>query len=717
MLGCASRRVVWALAWVVLLGQALPLMAQDNAAPPSWAVSGDLPEGWEASGLDQFIADYQVLWNYQAPRDWATRSKEQRRAQTDKAWALITDEGMMEEGEWPSIVTLVSWFGHTAGEYQDDRGDQLQTLFKARLASEAAPVAGDYQHFSNFLRAVSLAGAWPADQVETKTAEATAAWVDQGDLSAVPLPNRLDMLKSLSGMAVNPNQYAARFTGTITVTEAGSYRFDRYAYRGMPFAGDHARIRIGGQVVLDTFPDADIPGADPSGGVDLPVGDHAFVAEFFRDVTSLQVQYGETQRQPNVTLLWKKPGEPGVPGASGFSLVPSETFAASRGLQATFYSNPSFEGDAVRTDIVPSLQYTRGGLCLVYPEAVAKLKASLVNGAHAAWPSGKELGDGWWLALRLESLGAQERAQMMGVMLDQSPGFFATISPRKLVPVLLMNELADEDLLVRLVQAWSADSDLLTTQPAVYGGSGRDNYHAVNDGLTASNNAWFLDQFAQTRWDVVTRVRDTCLANEDGSCDLKVLKLLLVLHRLSTSHSAGELAASVQQRIEGGQIEGDALATWHVAKALCSENAGLRPRLLADARSFELAYAAAESAEVKFWALNEHASRLASLGKSEQVESLLSAAGAGFNTPEQQAAKQACRSVAAAFHDARDRMAADERVIQLRSQVAAYERRVKHAQSRGDTQTEQRFADLLSNAESEQARELADYEQRWGGGQ
>ncbi len=710
MMGCTNQRVVWALAWVVLLGQTLPLLAQDNAAPPSWAVSGDLPEGWESSGLDQFVADYQVLWTYQAPRNWATRSMEQRRAQTDKAWSLLTDETAMNGSDWPSVVKLASWFGHTAGEYQDDRGERMQTLFKARLTKEKNPVAGAYQHFSNFLRAVSLAGAWPEAERNALRAEATAAWVDQGDLSTVPLPNRLDLLQSLSGMAVNPNRYAARFTGTITVTEAGSYRFDRYAYRNIPFANDHVRIRVAGQVVLDTFPDAGLPGADPSGVAELPGGDHAFVAEFSRGVTDLQVQYAETQRRPNIALLWKKPG------ASDFSLVPSEAFAASRGLQATFYESPSFEGDPARTEVVASLQHTRGGLCLAYPEAVAKLKASLVNGAHAAWPSGKALGDGWWLASRLEPLGAQERAQLMGVMLDQSPGFFTTISPRDLVPVLLMNELADEDLLARLVQAWSAGSGRLTTKPAVYGGSGRDRYHVVNDGLTASNNAWFLEAFANNRWGVVGAIRDGCLVNQDGTCDLNVLKLLLVLHRLSASHSAGELTNYVRQQIDGGQVEGDALATWHVAKALCSENAGLRPRPMADARSFELAFAAAESAEVRFWVLNEHAARLASLGRDKQMRSLLNAAGAGFNTPEQQAAKRACLDCAAAFHDARDRMQADERVVQLRSQVSAYKRRVEHARKRGDTQTEQRFVELLRNAEAEQTRVKADYEQRWGDG-
>lgn len=43
MLGYANRRVVWALAWVVLLSQALSLAAQGNAPSPSWAVAGDLP--------------------------------------------------------------------------------------------------------------------------------------------------------------------------------------------------------------------------------------------------------------------------------------------------------------------------------------------------------------------------------------------------------------------------------------------------------------------------------------------------------------------------------------------------------------------------------------------------------------------------------------------------------------------------------------------------
>lgn len=191
-----------------------------------------------------------------------------------------------------------------------------------------------------------------------------------------------------------------------------------------------------------------------------------------------------------------------------------------------------------------------------------------------------------------------------------------------------------------------------------------------------------------------------------GGCDLETLQLLFLCYKSSSDHSFVDLIEIVQARLDaldsGVSSNGDQRASWYVAKAMCAENdfADLIPRPLVDTRSFELAFASAESDDVRFWVLHEHAARLASLGREEDLDALLASAGQGFSKPEQVGKFEACREVCADLLATVRKRSDIEEVDRLRTTMALMEDRLRRAQERDDISGIDRYTARVNAAQA-----------------
>ncbi len=192
------------------------------------------------------------------------------------------------------------------------------------------------------------------------------------------------------------------------------------------------------------------------------------------------------------------------------------------------------------------------------------------------------------------------------------------------------------------------------------------------------------------------------LETGSGDCNLAVANILAFSARRQ-GHSRA-LRVRLKQMLDDEQLTGDRRVPWLLARAYAEEVfIDDPPRPNFGLRYVEEAFAAAESPQYRFWALEEMVARLVSVDRGQQAKSLLDSVSAQFTAPEQQAAIATWRARAdelttyyvlvrdEAAHSTAGR---DTYVKQLR-------RRLAKAQARGDDAAVARYQQLIQAAMSE----------------
>lgn len=699
----------------VSFGVSQPLFAQGDAAPPSspdaWVQTLQMPEGWEAAGWEQFTRDWAALSDHLNANNLWQKGFDQDHytAVIDRAWVFLLDEQVMAQGDIQNVTLLVSRFAHTQDRYEDDRGDRLRVMYAVRLANEDQAAVTSYQEMLATVRAINRA---ELPDHKEQVAALKAAWVLSNDISQLAPKQRLSLLSGLSQPALDMDHYSVRFQGRITLPETGAYVFDRLAVP--PSRLDWARVTIEDEVVLDTsLNDEGVPRR--VGAAQLNAGELPITIEFSRDATA-----GLGKKRPELVLTWRLPGGQEQQLMGSGPPVPAGVFktdAGGPGLSGTFYDEPDFAGEVAVTRVVPSLQFDRRGACPAHAEAVSALKASLLDPeAIDDWaaPEQGEAAPGWGLFNTLGCFTISERRSLLRMLIANHPDQLGAVKAQYFVSGLSLTASIPDDTGADLVAAWAGGRPRFESRAAPMNRKKPGSYLRVNEG--ASLYSWMLRHLANDRWDLVERIRDTALVEAGGTCDLEVLKLLLLCYAVADERHIDELSQYVQGRIDGIDPEqagvGDRLANWYVAKAVCAEYgfADLQPQPLADLRSMELAFAAAESADVRFWVLNEHAARLASLGKIDELGALIDAAGGGFTAPGQVAALEEAQAVAQSVLVLEEKVRAEMKLAQLRDTLTILNRRLSHAQARGDQAEIDRFGPRVQKAQAAYDEALAAYE-------
>jgi|GEM_PF-2945449 len=692
----------------IAFGGVCMTMAQEDAATSS-AIR--MPDGWGDQPLDVFLQQYRSLPDRPGARNEFLRvvAEDQRMPIADRAWVFLQNAQLIQEADWALVEELVASFANTAKWFSDgdERAALLSQRFSERLAAEGQAISGDYQRLNTHVAAMRIAGIADA---ETKINEAQLAWLQSHDLSEMPPIARMRAFEwpSVSESAISAEFVSARFSGFITVPAAGTYTFS--AYRTDPLIEtDPLRVLIDGVVVLDTSIASSDNSSESQTSIDLQSGAHPIVVEYRG-----YKKRGKRLATADLILLWDTP-DPG----DHRTVVPTSAYTTAvggAGLDAAYYNNVSMEGEPALTGVIPGLQYLLGGGLppLRHTELLNSLKAAattpqaIEQWVNASGASGLD----WHRERNLQHFTVEEAHAILKTILDKHPDAIAKLSPKYMSMPLHYLAAIDPDAAYSWIQVWSQGRPQHQTVPAIFKGNRLQPYKDANDGWMMDR--WMLGGMMQNCPEVVARVQKQLLINSDGSCNINILKFLIAA--FSTDRDGGyqafeaSIQAELSKRIEQN-ASGDAIASWHVAMANCSEylDEEHKMRLLFDTRSFELAYAAAASDQARFWVLHEHAARLASLGRSAELEALLAAAAGSVTDAEQLSLLQACRDVADKASNWQSKSIAELNLAELQSAIGMLQDRLVKAQQSNDQEGIARFAPRVERAQAAYDQALLEY--------
>jgi hypothetical protein len=529
------------------------------------------------------------------------------------------------------------------------------------------------------------------------------------------LADQVALLKGLSERSGPDDRFSVRWTGFLTAPSTGSYLLTPHLNDF--FSGD-LRVWLDDQLVLDSAQPANPD--DPAAGylntpfeftANEPV---ALRAEFLRHSDAVRPQFIDelTQAQPIAALLWQS-GQGTAELIPPASYSPPADFASDQtseqttdedtdqaaasvyGLRADYFADselkdPQFTRLESGVDLLSRVPLTTDHWS-EYTRVRDHIHQRMNSPEYQAEISGANAAVFW---NRLEHLGAIEhggvwqRAQIADWMLAHpevpaaAPGIFSYYFSRA---AMLPGRRR-----IELIRAWSKDRQPQVCQVRFY----PDKFIRENLADVSWVGHWLQAPFEEDLKEIVAND----LVRPGGHCRI-VLAAAAAVGAVQGGR-AHWLRQQVAKHLEDPNLDGDTRASWLMAMALVEEGlTGEPPR---PHRTFDYlteAMLVAQSDEMRFRILGQHAPRLLSLGMFTEGRALLDQWADRFTLPEQQAQIGQWRADADTLeaelplHIARLRN--ESEIHRQANRIAILQRRLGRAQERGDTKLVTRYQAMI----------------------
>jgi hypothetical protein len=601
-----------------------------------------MPEGWQELPPDELLPVINVFFS----KPWPAAA--QREEVLGHIWTThLSDPEFVANAEWEVLKALFKKVVSRRSQLPDEIGEAqfqaVRAMFEQRFAAKAATGDLDFENLEFALTQISRLGA-----SKLEVASKTADWVGDADLALVPAANLPRLIERLNDPLLPRGVGRAVYEGTITLPASGNYTLSRYLNNGI-YTNDYVVVTLGSTVVLDTRPneagEATVPGP-----ISLQAGTRAFTAEFYRSDAQGEGVNGEPAEH---LLRWQLEDQPPV-------LIPASVFhqpdGSTPGLRARYYN--LVDQDPVAERVVAAVDRPSGSIAQRYRSQLDALVTELTDQeslsalqAETAIDASASPREFWTLLSHpLSVLGAGERKDLIVRFCNTHPAWLGSGSPgrhmegamRALAAVPLNSDGSGP--MVTLIHTWSSNRPRLTTQIGPYVGQRYDEYLKINDN-PYERLGWMMGYYPAT-WPMILAVRDACIFEPDGGCDLEVLRLYLDSAKVASdprgsraSEGIGEVRAFVDQALDNPELSGDAKASWLVGQAIVTEASPILrgPSPMRGMRSLEMAFATAESEPVRLWVLSEMVTRLISVGEADKALSLIASVEGQFTGPDAQA--------------------------------------------------------------------------------
>ena len=727
-----SQKFSRAVGLFVLLGCAACLLlpagavAQDAAAKKP--VPATMPEGWKEMDAAAFTAAAQAMFKAR-PRPEASHVKEV----TAHAWStFLNNQKFVETGDWATTRALMSMFiwrrkqmvaGETAEAQEASLKqieDNLATL-DARIRSrlEAKPETVNGISFEELRKSFDLLRRRGFNFSER--AGYFAGWMRANDWSTLPVEEQLSLYSILSLKdQIDRECMSVRWTGKISAPIDGNYRFEQVRTY---YTDGKMKLWVNGQLVLDSpgvrhetncycdikpeVADEKYISAPVSLSVNKPVD---FRLEYVHDMKNAVLRKIYPMGFPVAVLTWQADAVPEQIIPSN-AYTPPEGFgeAGQKGLKGEYFADAKFnQKKATRLD--PAIDFIwaqRNPVCSPYAtERKAIAAANYSKLSSPTYLASREIGE---TAERFahtgivdlaEGLPTAQRLEVLQVLAKQSNllGYleYAHITRHARAIYLLPGK---EHL--ELLSAWSKARSQPRTRIAFFQGwrksFARGSYEKLN-----YQGPWQLGRLlCRAYYQDTETIWKSHLELPNGECNLALAYATTFATKLTRGKNL-RIRKVLDDVLEDEEIKGDRRMTWLLARAYAEEVAIARkPRPGRGNRYLKEAFAAAESPEYRFWALQELVARHIACNRSEEAISLVNSVKGQFQNEGQQKTLAYFTRMAQRCPAHYAKLSEKVRQEAIDAYLAEIARRAEKAEAHGDDALADHYRGILKTAEPE----------------
>lgn len=551
---------------------------------------------------------------------------------------------------------------------------------------------------------------------EAQLGSGIAAWLATHSVQELNPAQTAIALDALSYGGTSADSMSVRWTGGLTPPSAGTYTFSR---GGVPnLTQDWVRVWINGKLVLDTSSEDSAPVAVQMDGSSV----------------SIRVDYSRTMTGdspaaawpiPCARLLWSRNSGDPTPVAVE-AITPND--GAGDGLSATYFSDAAFQTvHATRVDRSIDLIWDDekpGVAGNSHTELRAQLASRMTNAAYIQ-DLYEDLGpwDASTLLTQATKVMSGADREQVALLLLANPGDFATMNGYALTELMWQLQPVSTDLVYELLVTWAQLQPRYATKPGEIPGWHRESYLQQNWNRLAHLGRALAGRYRNADYHAVTIMSPQNLSRlfeqdgftrPDGSASIHIIPAACYACKETQRHHVHEIIAIIDQHLAQDDLTGDQRASWHIARALCLENdTSDTPSPGAARRDLELAFAAAETDDTRFWAFSEQAVRLISAGDREGLDLLVAALGDQLNVPNMGLLIERWSSLADEYNNLYQRERAQNVVARQQELVDSLQSRLDRSIEQNDSAGQARYERLLSQAHDQLADMEAEFSSEW----
>ena len=694
-------KALFLLLVLCLLGGAFFWFSRGNdPAPPGKAAFADeLPEGWETQSLSEFLNTFDTAVAGEL-------SEESLISLSDHVFSLLGDLAFVASAEGEDLMALVRRMTeHLAPWYTEARQEAVTTAIETRLQADTA-----LSRTGGFLEVSG--GVWdPALRAGVDRSEIAGhakAWAVANDASSLSPEETAKLVNALEDDLVPVSQFAMRWTGTLSVPEAGDYSFSLYQ------KGGTAKVYLDENLIVDSTAGSESPPIPlhPANGAALRV-EYVFDAASSHEADPMP-EWVKAHRVgwAEFVLRWTPPGgeEEVLPGSA---LTPAGGLEGP-GVRAEVFDGQDFSGTPAQVRVDPEVaalilhtesrdevrplssgvELVRAGASPASAERA--LQRSLASGVarslqDSMFLAGPDKAQLIWASWALvEYLPMSEKRSVLSTILA-TPEILDSLPVDELFHFQKAHRHVDRDLVDDLIVAWCSRTDELPTRFGAY-----PDWEDHSGGYMHQNYGGYWHMAPYLSEDEQVARLESALEGRDGVCNQRLAKLLAFAHL--ERGSLQDWCTRLDERIE--ETAGDVQVTWLFARAFSEElKSGRGPNLIAGQDWLDQAFAVANSESVRLRALEELVVRLGSGGYSTEADSLISSVEQQFSA--QAALFDGWRSEISRLSEhyiALQEAAKEEKSVQ---HLAELKRRLEAAQAAERPRSVERYQRLLSRYMSE----------------
>lgn len=520
-------------------------------------------------------------------------------------------------------------------------------------------------------------------------------WMANNDWRSMDIHDHYNLYSLINLDALDRCHFSAKWSGFLTAPASAEYTL-----RLLPvYRGENTRVRvsIGGEMVIDSGVSSSTEQL-ASGAIRLSQGQPVPVeVTLTHDVSEIS-NFGENA--PMLVLAWQRPGskETIIPTSA---YTPPADFAAmgSHGLRGDYFASADFKS-LCRTRLDPALDFVWSWppvTSIHHKEAdelLAACTSKILNReflAQGATDRNLELFDYnlWRIAYRMTGTQRQELVELLRS--DQSVlKVISHIGMGRLMQAIYMLPSGDQ---LDLLGEWSLARPDPKTVAGQFPGWDEGCYREAN-----TDYYWLMGQFLRGPYaNGSEKLRNVYFERENGACNTSVVRALAYADRANGNFN--ETWNELSAKVDSQDIQGDALVPWLIARAFAADIEGGSVEPLRGFDDLESAYVAAESDEMKLWALQEMVARLSSVDLGEKAKALIEENRSRLSSP-QATSEFANWSLKA---DELTKFYIDDRADQYKASQKAYveelKRRRQGASERDNIALANRLSDLIEASE------------------
>lgn len=672
-----------------------------------------MPDGWRDLSVEAFIHAADELFAAKPPA-----SVEHQREVIAHAWGMLNDERFVSDASWDDLHGLLSRFvtrrgvlvtGDTPEEREESTAlvqadlEMLKVRIAARLDSSPRIITErSYDDLLTLNNTLYHTGFSHEERVAM-----FSAWMAGNDWAALSLEQQSHLFAVLNVDQLDRRKMSVRWTGFITAPRTDDYTFHQLRC----FSHDSAmRLWIDGELVMDSTvedPDLHKPrdawkqldarfhsrSVRLSGGQAVPIQ-----IELRHEVDRITEMSG----YPMAVLLWES-NELGRQIVPSTALTPPPDFGdTGNGLRGAYFRGTDFDEPVlVRLDSSVEFIWNSGPVIAVYEsqrkQILAETWPKLTS--HAYLAGIKDTDEQLKLVSRAvpliaPGLRATERSTLIRALMNHKD-ILRHLNPWSLRDLMYHFYMLPDNERVDFVGAWTKIAPRPVIEPGVYPGWGGGHYRSIN------HDPWWIlgrqctgafRKDAETLFDRYSRA-------DNGECNINIVRMVAFASKID--NWGDELRESFDLVLDGVELSNDARATWMLGRAYIEEVCIFdMPRPERGLPHANEAFSLAEDTNVRFWALQEIAARLVSLGSLDQAQSIVTSVRDQFAQEHMLKAMEGWLERGQAIVAHYERVDANQQVVPARHHLDVLRQRLSQAQDRGDAVAASRYQQLLQVVEA-----------------